>query len=125
MQTPESLELVARFHTLFGAPILSTPQIPNVDRAKLRISLLQEELDEFKQAIEDNNIVEVADALADMQYVLSGAILEFGLGDLFFKIFHEVQKSNMSKACATKEEAEQTIEYYKMQKQTDAYSVRQ
>jgi predicted HAD superfamily Cof-like phosphohydrolase len=77
MKEAQSLTMVSQFHQLFDAPILDVPQIPSLERAQLRVSLLQEELNEFKQAIEDNNLVEVADALADIQYVLAGAALEF------------------------------------------------
>ena len=58
----------------------------------------------------------VADAFCDLQYVLSGAILEFGLGDKFKDLFDEVQRSNMSKSCATLEEAEQTQAHYNLTK---------
>ena len=78
MQKIDSLNQVAEFHRTFGAPILDTPQIPSKQRCELRVSLLQEELDELREAINNNDIVEVADALADLQYVLSGAVLEFG-----------------------------------------------
>jgi len=57
--------------------------------------------------------VEVADALCDIQYVLSGAILEFGLKDKFNELFNEVQRSNMSKACLTEEHAKETQLHYK------------
>lgn len=119
-QEPEALTGVAAFHHLFGMPVLDQPEIPASKRCELRISLLQEELDELKAAIEDNDMVEISDALADLQYVLSGAVLEFGLGDKFKALFDEVQRSNMSKACATKEEAEATQEYYRQQKDTDS-----
>ena len=109
---PSALSSVANFHATFKAPILEKPQIPSVDRAKLRISLLQEELNELKEAIEDNDLVEVADALCDIQYVLSGAILEFGMADKFKELFDEVQRSNMSKACSTYQEAEATVAHY-------------
>ena len=91
---------------------MGAPEIPNADRCRLRINLLAEELKELEQAIDDNDLVEVADALADLQYVLSGAILEFGLGDKFKAIFDEVHRSNMSKTCATRAEAEETITHY-------------
>ena len=107
-----ALNDVAAFHNLFGAPVLDTPQIPSEDRCLLRVNLLQEELNELKEAIETNNLIEVADALADIQYVLSGAILEFGLGDKFKALFDEVQRSNMSKACSSKDEAKATQSYY-------------
>lgn len=121
MEKIDSLNQVAEFHKTFNAPILDTPQIPSAERSQLRVDLLQEELDELKKAIADNNIVEVADALCDLQYVLSGAVLEFGLGKKFVELFNEVQRSNMSKACSTQEEAEQTIAFYK-DKGVEAYS---
>ena len=113
MEKIDSLNQVAEFHKTFNAPILKTPTIPSKERCELRVSLLQEELNELKQAIEDNNIVEIADALCDLQYVLSGAVLEFGLGDKFVELFNEVQRSNMSKACETEEQAQETVEHYK------------
>lgn len=96
-----SLASVSAFHSLFQVPILQRPQIPSAERAKLRVRLLQEELDELKAAIDANDLVEAADAFADLQYVLSGSILEFGMGDAFPAIFDEVHRSNMSKACTT------------------------
>ncbi|MBY0245455.1 MAG: nucleoside triphosphate pyrophosphohydrolase family protein, partial [Sphingobacteriaceae bacterium] len=87
----------------------------------LRVELLAEELKELRQAIQDNDIVEVADALCDLQYVLSGAVLEFGLGQSFKNLFDEVHRSNMSKACKTIEEAEQTIAHYLAKDNTEAY----
>ena len=74
MEKIDSLNQVAEFHTTFKAPILEAPQIPSQERCNLRVELLQEELNELKQAIEDKNLVEIADALCDLQYVLSGAV---------------------------------------------------
>ena len=99
MKKIDSLNQVAEFHKTFNAPVLKKPQIPSNQRCELRVSLLQEELDELSQAIKLGDIVEIADALTDLQYVLSGAVLEFGLGDKFVELFDEVQRSNMSKAC--------------------------
>ena len=76
---------------------------------------------ELKEAIDSDDLVEVADALADIQYVLAGAILEFGLGDKFKGIFDEVQRSNMSKACKSLEEAEATQKHYLENKNTESY----
>ena len=121
MDKIDPLNQVGEFHKTFQHPILTTPQIPSEDRCKLRVSLIAEELDELKEAIEANDLVEVADALCDIQYVLSGAVLEFGLGEKFKALFEEVQRSNMSKACDTEEEAKQTAAYYKAEKDTDAY----
>ncbi|WP_338869345.1 nucleoside triphosphate pyrophosphohydrolase family protein [Spirosoma sp. SC4-14] len=112
MHSPDSLAQVAEFHRTFHAPVLDTPQIPSEARCNLRVSLLAEELDEFREAIAAGDIVAVADALCDLQYVLSGAVLEFGLGNKFKALFEEVQRSNMSKACLTVEEAEATVAQY-------------
>lgn len=121
MEKIDALNQVAEFHKTFNAPILEKPQIPAKERCELRVSLLQEELNELKEAIADNNMVEIADALCDLQYVLSGAVLEFGLGEKFNELFNEVQRSNMSKACSTQKEADETIEFYKA-KGEDAFA---
>jgi len=112
MTDPKSLSSVAAFHKTFKHPILEKPTIPSADRCRLRVSLIAEELKELEEAIAQNDLVEVADALCDIQYVLSGAVLEFGLGDVFNELFEEVQRSNMSKACKSIEEAEHTIAHY-------------
>lgn len=121
MDKIDPLNQVAEFHTTFKHPILDTPQIPSEERCKLRVSLIAEELKELQEAIDDKDVVEIADALCDIQYVLSGAILEFGMGDKFRELFEEVQRSNMSKACESEEEAKQTVAHYKEQKDTSAY----
>ena len=110
---PHALTAVAAFHHLFDMPIVDEPVIPPSDRCRLRINLIEEELKELKDAISKGSIVEAADALADLQYVLSGAILEFGLAERFKSLFDEVQRSNMSKACQTYEDAEETTKHYK------------
>ena len=112
MQSPDSIAAVAEFHTTFHHPILTHPQIPTSERAALRVSLLKEELSEFEEAIQANDIVEAADALCDLQYVLIGAVLEFGLADSFKELFDEVQRSNMSKACHSEKEAIETVAHY-------------
>ncbi len=112
MNQPDALNLVAEFHQTFKHPILPHPAIPDENRCKLRVALLAEELKELEVAILQNDLVEVADALCDLQYVLSGAILEFGLGNKFSALFEEVQRSNMSKACKTEDEAKQTVAHY-------------
>lgn len=112
MQDPITLTSVAEFHKTFKHPIVASPAIPSEQRCKLRVSLIAEELKELEDAINNQDIVEVADALCDIQYVLSGAILEFGLADKFKALFDEVQRSNMSKACKSIEEAEATILHY-------------
>ena len=121
MQQPESLQLVAEFHRTFKHPVLAEPSIPDDKRTKLRIDLLTEELEELEESIRAKDIVGIADALCDIQYVLSGAILEFGLGRKFKELFEEVQRSNMSKACTSEEAAIRTVQYYKDKEGTECY----
>lgn len=121
MKQPDALNLVAEFHQTFKHPILPSPSIPSEDRCKLRVALIAEELKELEVAILEKDIVEIADALSDIQYVLSGAILEFGLGDKFSALFEEVQRSNMSKACVSEDEAMATVDFYKKKDGTECY----
>lgn len=121
MLDSNSLNQVAEFHRTFKHPAPTTPAIPSKERCELRISLIAEELKELEQAIKDNDLVEVADALCDLQYVLSGAVLEFGLGEKFKDLFDEVHRSNMSKACKSLEEANETINHYKTAQECDSY----
>lgn len=112
---------VKEFHKGFDHPILPTPMIPDAKRCALRVELLREELKELADAIEKKDIVEVADAFCDLQYVLSGAILEFGMGEKFGELFNEVHRSNMSKACSTIQEAEETVKFYREKHNTETY----
>ena len=121
IQDPKPLESVAEFHTTFKHPIEAKPVIPSKERCELRIALIAEELKELQEAIANDDIVEAADAFCDLQYVLSGAILEFGLAEKFKGLFDEVHRSNMSKACKTVEEAEATIAHYLQKDGTEAY----
>jgi len=121
MNEVASLHNVAQFHKTFQHPILDDPKIPSEERCQLRVSLIQEELMELEAAILDKDMVEIADALCDIQYVLSGAVLEFGLGKKFKKLFEEVQRSNMSKSCKTKEDAKDTVAYYEDVYKMDCY----
>lgn len=121
MKKLDSLNQVAEFHRTFKHPIVETPAIPSPERCKLRVSLIAEELKELQEAINDKDLVEIADALCDIQYVLSGAVLEFGLGEKFPELFDEVQRSNMSKACRTREEAEATMQHYREKDGTESY----
>ncbi len=123
MKKIDALNQVAEFHKTFKAPILNSPTIPNQQRCELRVSLLAEELKELQEAIAQNDLVEIADALCDLQYVLSGAVLEFGLGDKFVDLFDEVQRSNMSKACQSYEDAQETVNYYAQKDGTQAHIV--
>lgn len=109
---PAALHKVSEFHRLFRHPIGMTPGLPSEERCLLRINLLQEELNELKEALANRDLVEAADALCDLQYVLSGAIHELGLGDVFAELFGEVHRSNMSKACQSLDEAQATVLHY-------------
>ena len=113
--------MVADFHRTFKHPIADKPAIPPESRCKLRVALIAEELKELEVAILEKDIVEVADALCDIQYVLSGAILEFGLGGKFKALFEEVQRSNMSKACNSEEEARETVDHYLKKDGTECF----
>lgn len=115
------LEKVKCFHEMFNAPVLETPQIPSKKRCDLRISLISEELDEMKEAIENGDVVEVADALGDLMVVLCGSILEFGLKDKFNEIFENIHNSNMSKACNSEREALETLSFYKHKDDSECY----
>lgn len=121
MKDPKALNDVSEFHKTFNLPILDKPVIPGKDRWALRLSLIEEEVQELREAIENDDLVEVADAFCDIQYVLSGAILEFGLGEKFKDLFDEVQRSNMSKACSSMEEALATQKKYKEEQGVDSY----
>ena len=92
-----TLEQVHEWHSKFNAPINDTPDAKAGGRADLRLSLLSEELDELREAVAENDITGVLDALTDLQYVLDGAYLEFGVWKLKDEAFEEVQRSNMSK----------------------------
>ena len=115
------LEKVKCFHETFNAPVLETPQIPSKERCNLRVTLLQEELDEIKQAIENNDLVEISDGFADLMVILAGSILEFGMGEKFNELFDEVHRSNMSKACESQQEALATLSHYKQKDGTEGH----
>ncbi len=117
----DALNQVAEFHQTFKHPIEPKPIIPSAKRCELRVELIAEELKELQEAIDQKDLVEIADALCDIQYVLSGAILEFGLGEKFKALFDEVQRSNMSKTCKSMEEAEATMQHYKKKDGVESY----
>ena len=90
-----NFEKVRKFMETFGQEIKEKAQFPNEKITSLRHDLIKEELDELKEAMDNNDIKEVADALTDILYVTYGAGHAFGI-DLD-KCFEEVQNSNMSK----------------------------
>jgi predicted HAD superfamily Cof-like phosphohydrolase len=103
---------VNEFHELFKHPVLDKPTVIDLARSELRLDLIKEEYKELCEAVDNKDLVGIADALGDLQYVLSGAILEFGFKDNFDKIFLEIHRSNLSKLCKTEEEAIGTIQMY-------------
>jgi len=90
-----NFEKVGIFMKTFGQDVKTKAKLSNNKINELRISLINEELEELKKAIEDNDILEVADALTDILYVTYGAGHAFGIN--LDKCFNEVQDSNMSK----------------------------
>lgn len=89
---------VHEFHSAFKLGIKDTPTA-NIgsDRNMLRFNLMKEENEEYLEAAENNDLVEVADALGDMLYILCGTIIEHGMQDKIEEVFNEIQRSNMSK----------------------------
>jgi predicted HAD superfamily Cof-like phosphohydrolase len=92
------LNAVAEFNNAFGidsadSPIVSIPQ----QTVLLRHNLMKEENDEYLEAAQNNDLVEVADALGDMLYILCGTILSHGMQHKITEVFNEIQRSNMSK----------------------------
>lgn len=89
---------VTKFHTAFKLNMNSKP-IADIgkERNLLRFNLMKEENEEYLEAANNNDIIEVADALGDMLYILCGTIIEHGMQDKIDEVFNEIQKSNMSK----------------------------
>lgn len=92
-----TLDQVQEFHETYGLPVLDKPNISDAKTNTLRINLLAEELDELREALAAGDLVETLDALIDLQYVLDGAFLSFGLQSVKQAAFDEVHRSNMSK----------------------------
>ena len=90
-----NFEKVGLFMSTFGQEVKKKSELSSEKINSLRLSLIQEELDELIKAIKENDILEVADALTDILYVTYGAGQAFGIN--LDKCFDEVQKSNMSK----------------------------
>ena len=90
-----NFQKVKNFMETFGQEVKSRPSLSSDKINILRYNLIKEELDEFKQALDNNNLLEVADALTDILYVTYGAGHAFGIN--LDACFEEVQNSNMSK----------------------------
>ena len=94
----KQLTAVSEFHTSFGLGVSQTIKADlGEQKNKLRFDLMKEENEEYLEAVQNNDIVEIADALGDMLYILCGTILEHGLQDKIEAVFDEIQRSNMSK----------------------------
>lgn len=94
----DKIEAVKAFHTAFKIGHRETPKANlGLERNMLRYKLMREENEEYLEAANDNDLVEVADALGDMLYILCGTIIEHGLQYKIEEVFDEIQRSNMSK----------------------------
>ncbi|AUS06919.1 nucleoside triphosphate pyrophosphohydrolase family protein [Pseudotamlana carrageenivorans] len=92
------IEAVKAFHTAFKIGHLESPKADlGQAKNKLRYNLMKEENDEYLEAAQNNDLVEVADALGDMLYILCGTIIEHGMQHKIEEVFDEIQRSNMSK----------------------------
>ncbi len=91
--------MVSRFRKVFGQPLPATPGLPPENERALCASLLKEEVNELESALCGGDFIEAADALCDIQYVLTGVVLALGLGGCFDELLAEVHRSNMSKVC--------------------------
>tara|TARA_Y100000766_G_scaffold282753_1_gene296759 strand:- start:378 stop:761 length:384 start_codon:yes stop_codon:yes gene_type:complete len=94
----KQLDSVKQFHKTYKIGYSNKPLANlGVEKNKLRFKLMMEENDEYLVAANNNDMIEVADALGDMLYILCGTIIEHGMHDIIEPIFDEIQKSNMSK----------------------------
>ena len=92
------IKAVREFHQAFGLGIEEKPIAKlAAQKLQLRFDLMQEENEEYLEAAKNNDLVEVADALGDMLYILCGTIIEHGMQDKIEEVFNEIQRSNMSK----------------------------
>ena len=102
---------VEEFNTVMGKEWQNRTE-PTIDKkdAEFVINFIQEELDELREAVEQENIQEILDAILDITYVgLGNGAMVFGLKDKIWEAYQEVQASNLSKICTTLEEAEETV----------------
>ncbi len=98
MTLQDTLSAVEEFHKAFKIENNYTPTVALSEaEIDLRHRLMSEENDEYLEAAKSGNIVEVADALGDMLYILCGTILKHGVQDKIEEVFQEIQRSNMSK----------------------------
>ena len=89
---------VKEFHKAFKLDYLDQPKADlGINKNNLRFNLMKEENEEYIEAANNNDLVEVADALGDMLYILCGTIIEHGMQHKIDEVFSEIQNSNMSK----------------------------
>ncbi len=94
----KQLNAVKLFHTTYGLGVSEEMKADlGTQKNNLRFELMKEENEEYLEAVQNNDIVEIADALGDMLYILCGTILEHGLQHKIEAVFDEIQRSNMSK----------------------------
>ncbi|WP_179020453.1 nucleoside triphosphate pyrophosphohydrolase family protein [Winogradskyella forsetii] len=94
----DKINAVKAFHTAFKIGYRETPKADlGLEKNMLRYKLMREENEEYLEAANDNDLVEVADALGDMLYILCGTIIEHGMQHKIEEVFEEIQRSNMSK----------------------------
>jgi predicted HAD superfamily Cof-like phosphohydrolase len=98
-----------------------SPIIPKKEEWQFIVDFIKEELDEYEEACKNNDIVEVADALGDIMYVLCNGILLHGLKDKFNEIYDEIQRSNLSKLCYTEDEAKESVSVRSKEKGWDIH----
>jgi|TARA_R100001015_G_C4633566_1_gene198714 predicted HAD superfamily Cof-like phosphohydrolase len=93
----ELTTMLTNFNKAFNVPVNRKPSLLKKNEFNLRYNLLLEEINEYKDACEEENLVKVSDAIIDIAYVLYGAVVSHGLEKVFYDMFEEVHKSNMSK----------------------------
>lgn len=104
------IDEVEEFNDTFGKPNFYNPVIPDKSISDFVVNFIKEETEELEEAIENNDVVKVLDAICDLLYVAVGnATMAFGLKDKLIPAYAEVQASNMSKSCSTQEEAQETV----------------
>ena len=94
----KQLNAVKEFHTAFGLGMSNDLKADLGEQKNLlRFNLMKEENEEYFEAVQNHDLVEIADALGDMLYILCGTIIEHGLQHKIEAVFDEIQRSNMSK----------------------------
>jgi len=94
----DKIEAVKAFHTAFKLGYRESQKADlGKDKNTLRFNLMKEENEEYLEAAQNDDLVEVADALGDMLYILCGTIIEHGMQHKIEEVFNEIQRSNMSK----------------------------